>query len=124
MRLSRREFEDLIVTALASVPEQFRAHLENVEILVEDRPTAEDLEEREGPEDTLLLGIYRGVPLTQQSVWATSLYPHRIVIFQRSFEQLFRTREEMVVQVRRTVIHEIAHHFGISDERLGELGAY
>jgi len=122
MHLTRREFEELVVTALASVPDEFRERLENIEIVVEDHPSREDLAGRDLPAGTLLLGIYRGVPLTARSATYPPLYPDRIAIFQHSLEQLCRTREEMMLEVRRTVLHEIAHYFGISDERLRELG--
>ncbi len=120
MHLTRQEFEELVVTALATVPEEFREKLENIEVIVEEAP---------GPEETaglapggLLLGLYHGVPLTERGTWANPLFPDRIVIFQRNLERVCRTREELMLQVRKTVLHEIAHYFGISDKRLREIG--
>ncbi len=120
MRLSRGEFEELVVTALAGVPEEFREKLENIEIVVEDWPAPEDRGNL--PKGTLLLGVYRGVPLTGRSAQYPPLFPDRIAIFQGSIERVCRSRQEMVQEVRRTVLHEIAHYFGISDERLREIG--
>jgi predicted Zn-dependent protease with MMP-like domain len=70
----------------------------------------------------VLLGLYHGVPLTQRSAWGTPLFPARITIFQASVERFARTPAEIIEQVRRTVLHEVAHHFGIPDARLRELG--
>ncbi len=120
MHLTRREFEELVVTALSTVPEEFREKLENIEVMVEDEPGAEEAE-RLAP-GRLLLGLYQGVPLTQRNATYPPLFPDRIVIFQRNLERVARTREELMVEVRRTVLHEIAHYFGISDKRLREIG--
>jgi predicted Zn-dependent protease with MMP-like domain len=122
MRLPRDAFERLVAHALDDVPAEFREKLENVEIVVEDSPSPEDLGGREVAPGTLVLGLYRGVPLTRRSVFATNLFPDQIIIFQRPIERICRTPEEIVEQVRRTVLHEIAHHFGISEKRLRELG--
>ena len=120
MHLPPEEFEALVEEAVDGLPEEFAEKVEEVEFLVEDVPRAEEYGQR--PPGTLLLGVYRGVPLTKRTPWAPYQYPDRIVIFQRSIEQICRTREEIVYQVRRTALHEIAHHFGISDARLRELG--
>jgi predicted Zn-dependent protease with MMP-like domain len=112
MRIPPQEFERLVAQAIESLPAEFREKLENVEVIIEQRY----------PPGTPLLGLYYGVPLTQRSVWAAHLLPDRITIFQGPIESICRTREEIVAQVRRVVLHEIAHHFGISDQRLRELG--
>jgi len=122
VRLPRREFERLVSTAIEGLPEDFLGKLENVQIVVEDSPTPEDLDHRRLPPGHLLLGLYRGVPLTNRSVFSPFSYPDQITIFQRSVERIARTPQAVVEEVRRTVLHEIAHHFGISDERLRELG--
>jgi predicted Zn-dependent protease with MMP-like domain len=122
MRLPRREFEELVAAAIDTLPAEFRSKLENVEVVVEDWPTPDDLEGRRLAAGVLLLGLYRGVPLTERSVWTANTTPDQITIFQRPVERVSRTRRQIVDTVRRTVLHEIAHHFGISDERLRELG--
>jgi predicted Zn-dependent protease with MMP-like domain len=118
----RHEFERLVSTAIEGLPEDFLEKPENVQIVVEDSPTPEDLDHRRLPPGHLLLGLYRGVPLTDRSVFAPFAYPDQITIFQRSVERIAHTPQEVVEEVRRTVLHEIAHHFGISDARLRELG--
>lgn len=120
MRLPREDFEHLVAEAIAGLPPEFAGKLDNVEFIIEEAP---------GPQDYaavgrggVLLAIYRGVPLTQRSVFATGTLPDQIVIFQRPIERMCRTSAQIIREVRRTVLHEIAHHFGISDERLRELG--
>jgi predicted Zn-dependent protease with MMP-like domain len=122
LRITREAFEKLVAEALEGLPVEFAEKLENVEVVVADAPAPADLGERQLPEGALLLGLYHGVPLTRRSVWGGSLFPDRITIYQRAVEQVSRTPHEMIENVRRTVLHEIAHHFGISDARLRELG--
>jgi predicted Zn-dependent protease with MMP-like domain len=115
--MSPEEFEDAVADALDSVPADLAREMRNVVVLVE-----EDVEDRPGYTPGSLLGLYEGTPLTARGDgWAWAL-PDRITIFRRPILAMCRTREEVVWQVRVTVIHEIAHHFGIGDERLHELG--
>lgn len=122
MRITRQAFEELVKQALDDLPNEFAEKLANVEIVVEDQPTPGDLEQRNLPRGALVLGIYRGIPLTKKSVFHSFEMPPRIVIFQRNLEQIADTPQRIIAEVRRTVLHEIAHHFGISDKRLRELG--
>lgn len=107
--------------ALADIPQDFLDKLENIEIVVEDYPGPGDYDVHI-PRGALLLGVYRGVPRTLRGSQWSPLYPDRIAIFQRNLERVCNTRDQLVAQVRKTVVHEIAHYFGISDERLRELG--
>lgn len=123
--MDRRRFEELVGEALDALPQEFRDHMENVEVVVEEWPSAEDLEEVGlGPaEREELLGLYVGVPLTERDTHYYGVLPDRIALYRRSIlswtgEDAEAIREE----VRRTVIHEIAHYYGISDERLDEMG--
>ena len=119
-------FSALVADALDSLPRKFLEPLENIEVLIEDWPTAEDLEMvgMEHRERVSLLGLYHGVPLTQRSSSYSAL-PDTITIYQKPIERAAGQDEESIrAQVRHTVIHEIAHYYGISDERLDELGAY
>ena len=119
--MRRKQFAELVAEALASLPSKFRAKLKNVEVVIEAWPKAEELEEVGiGPEETLF-GLYRGVPLTERGVEAP-LIPDQIVIFQGPIEACCGTEAEIREEIRRTVLHEIAHHFGIGEERLEELG--
>jgi predicted Zn-dependent protease with MMP-like domain len=117
-----KRFEDLVARAVESLPDEFRERMENVDIIIADRPTprqARSLRERPGE---ILLGLYEGVPLTERGDHYGFVMPDKISIFQKNIEAVCRSDEEIVSEVRTVVIHEIAHHFGISDARLDELG--
>jgi predicted Zn-dependent protease with MMP-like domain len=116
-------FEQLVIEALDSLPDAFAAYLENVEIIVERRPTREQRRMLGLKPWQSVYGMYHGVPLTERASNLLVL-PDTIIIFQEPLERDFRTAEALRAQVRRTVLHEIAHVFGISDDRLRELGAY
>lgn len=104
-------FEQMVATAVDSLPPQFAELMKNVAVLVEDGP---------GPRG--LLGLYQGIPLTSRTTNYAGVLPDRITIYRRAISAICDTEAEVVEQVRRTVIHEVGHYFGISDERLRELG--
>ena len=113
-------FEDLVADALDSLPLELATRMENVEVVVEDEPPWEMIA-RLAPGSTLL-GLYHGVPLTQRGQFYDRMLPDKISIYRGPITRLARTPDRIREQVRRTVIHEIAHHFGIDDDRLHELG--
>jgi predicted Zn-dependent protease with MMP-like domain len=109
--LSPDVFADLVADALDGIPHELGRYMDNVAVLVDDlAPPGR------------LLGLYEGVPLTNRENYGGMVMPDRITIFRRTILASCRTEDEVVEQVRRTVIHEVAHHFGISDARLDELG--
>jgi predicted Zn-dependent protease with MMP-like domain len=112
-------FEDLVADALDSLPEEVARAMQNVEVVVEDEPPPEMIKGL--PRGTTLLGLYHGVPLTNRERYDRAL-PDKISIYKGPIVRLARTPERIKEQVRRTVIHEIAHHFGIEETRLHELG--
>ena len=119
-------FADLVAEAVESLPGEFLSRLENVQVDTEEWPSREDLLEADmSPRDKYrLLGLYHGVPLTRRTSYYVAL-PDRITIFQKPIEALVGEDEEAIrKQVRHTVIHEIAHYYGIDDDRLEELGVY
>jgi predicted Zn-dependent protease with MMP-like domain len=119
-------FAGLVADALDSLPQEFIDRLENVEVLIEDWPSPEELEEvgMKPRDKASLLGLYHGVPLTRRGVFYSSL-PDTITIYQKPIERAAGEDEERIrEQVRHTVIHEFAHYYGISDERLNELDRY
>jgi predicted Zn-dependent protease with MMP-like domain len=122
--LSRSEFEQLVAAALDDLPPFFHEKMSNVEVIIETWPTREDLRTAGVPFGQTLLGLYQGVPLTQRGSHYQLTLPDRITIFQGPLELAYQTPEGIQEGVRHTVIHELAHHFGISDDRLRELGAY
>ena len=118
-RVDRETFEQLAEEALDSLPAALREHMSNVEIFVEDTPGDEAAAHGFSPG---LLGLYQGIPLTRRSEAYWGVMPDRIFLYQRNIENHCRSFEELRDLVRTTVIHEIAHHFGIDDDRLDELG--
>ena len=114
--LRRARFARLVRNALDGLPAEFRERIRNLEVVIEDEPAPEQL--RQGG---TLLGLYEGVPLTARGAQEPYL-PDRICIFRGPIERMSASPRHQAGIVRDTVVHEIAHHFGISDERLGELG--
>lgn len=122
LRLSETEFEELVVAALDTLPEDLLEMMNNIEVTIERSPSRQQIR-RAGIQFGTLLGLYEGIPLTARSSSSYSLVvPDKITIFQRPIEGICSTHDEIVAQVRKTVIHEVAHHFGIGEERLRELG--
>ena len=114
VEMSRAEFEDAVRDGLDQVPADLAALMDNVVVLVEDEAP---------PDDPELLGLYEGVPLTERGhEWAAGSLPDRITVFRNPTLAICETREDVVEEVAITVVHEIAHHFGIDDDRLHELG--
>ena len=123
MLMRRRRFEALVREALTTLPPDLRRLMDNVEIVVEDWPTDEDLAAAGlGPDETLF-GLYLGVPLTERDSGYAGALPDKIAIYRFPLEDEFGDDPAVLEEeIRITVIHEIAHHFGIDEERLGELG--
>ena len=122
MRLSDIDFESLVVDVLDGLPEQILDMLDNVDVVIENWPSRDQLEEAGLQRDETLFGLYEGVPLTARDSGYFLIPPDKITIFKGPIEQSCRTRDEIAEQVRITVIHEVAHHFGIGEQRLDELG--
>jgi predicted Zn-dependent protease with MMP-like domain len=120
--MRRRRFEALVWNALATLPPDIRAMLDNVAITVEDWPTPEELASVGLSPEHTLLGLYVGVPLTERGSGYSMALPDKVILYQGPLEALAPTHRALSEQVRATVIHELAHHFGISDARLVELG--
>jgi predicted Zn-dependent protease with MMP-like domain len=115
-------FEALVDRALAGIPAPFRNVLHEVAIVIEDEPTDDQLDEYDIEPGGTLYGLYEGVPRTE---WGAdhAIVPNRITLFRFPLEDDFPDPLELEAEVRRTVVHELAHHLGIDDDRLDELGA-
>ncbi|MFO7398734.1 MAG: metallopeptidase family protein [Actinomycetales bacterium] len=109
--MPRARFEQLVSEALDTIPPDLAELMDNVVVVVVDDP----------PEPGLL-GLYTGVPLTERGAWYSGVLPDRIEIYRKPTLEICETEEDVIEEVRITVVHEIAHHFGIDDERLHELG--
>jgi predicted Zn-dependent protease with MMP-like domain len=108
--------------ALADLPEPYASQLEEVPVEIRPRPTRKQLRDAGLEVDELLLGLYVGHPLTERSVEQSARMPDAIYIFQEDIELVSDTQEELIEQVRITVLHEIGHHFGMTEDDLDELG--
>jgi len=119
VHVSLDRFEELVADALDSIPEDLGRHMENVAVVVADWPTPEQLDGRDGT----LLGLYEGIDILDRSpIGYTGVMPDRITIFRGPLCQLARDEDDLAQQVRVTVLHEVGHYFGLSDDRLRELG--
>ena len=119
--MDRSRFEELVGQAIDSLPDDFKMKLDNVAVVVEDYPSPREAR-RLGRGGRLLLGLYQGQPLTRRDSRYGMAFPDKITIYQANVESICRSDSEIREEVRRTVLHEIAHHFGIDDARLHELG--
>ncbi len=111
IEVSPARFEEMVEAALDSLPERLGRLMSNVAVMVQHEP---------GPPG--LLGLYEGIPLTSRTTGYAGVLPDRITIYRLAICAVCETEDEVIDQVRRTVVHEVGHHFGISDARLAELG--
>jgi predicted Zn-dependent protease with MMP-like domain len=119
--MDQERFTELVSQAIDALPTYFLDRLDNVDVVVEDNPTPEQLGKVKSAEGKdLLLGLYEGVPLTGRTTGYNMVLPDKITLFQKSIEKICRNDSEVSLQIQKTLKHEIAHHFGISDERLEE----
>jgi predicted Zn-dependent protease with MMP-like domain len=109
--MDHKRFEDLVDQALGQLPKVFREKLKNIAIIVEDSPP------QESEPGTLLLGLYHGVPLTERSTFFAAP-PDRIFLYQKNIEAVCRTDEQIRRQVRETLLHEVGHYFGMTEDEL------
>jgi predicted Zn-dependent protease with MMP-like domain len=113
LEMSRERFEELVTEALDTIPDELATLMDNVAVFVEDDPP---------PDQPDLLGLYDGVALTERGDWYAGVLPDRITIYMNPTLRICETVEDVVDEVHITVVHEVAHHFGIDDARLHELG--
>jgi len=120
--VSKDRFAELVERALADVPPVFEPYLEEVTVEVRDRPTRKQLRSVGLKDDELLFGLYHGIARDDRSVLHSGVMPDVIYIFQEDHEDACDSEDELVKQVRITVLHEIGHHFGMDEDMLEELG--
>ena len=118
--MKREEFVKVAEESLESLPEEFRSRIQNVAILVEDFPPNQP-RPRPGQRRRLLLGIFHGVPATQKSVFDLSVGPAHIVLYQKNIEAVCSSEAEVRQQIRQTLIHELGHYFGMTEEQLRDV---
>lgn len=120
-RHRQRQFERLVVDALDRLPSDVLTMLDNVDVVVEDWPS-QGQASRNGDGTETMFGLYEGIPLTQRGHGYSMVLPDKITIFRGPLERAFRSRTELMRQVRITVAHELGHHLGFDEDRLEELG--
>lgn len=122
MKLGNKDFDRIVKRAIGRIPQEIRRHLDNLLISVQRRPSKDMLQEMGLPPDEPLLGLYDGVSQPERFITSPPLFPDTIFLFQEPLEEMCETAEELEREIEITVVHEIAHALGISEERLVELG--
>ncbi len=120
--MTSRRFARLVLRALEEIPEPFRDHLCNVDVVIKRRPTPADRRFAGARRDDRLYGLYDGVPLTERGGSYGLVPPDKITIFREPLEADFPDEAELLEEVRKTVLHEIAHFFGMSEQAVEDLG--
>jgi predicted Zn-dependent protease with MMP-like domain len=121
--VDRTTFERLVADALAEIPPRFREAMQNIAIMVEDEPSRALLREMDVTDGDTLFGLYQGVPLTERAWSHGNALPDRILLFQGPHEREARDTDELVASIAETLIHEIGHYFGLSEEEIEEIEA-
>jgi predicted Zn-dependent protease with MMP-like domain len=122
--MNRLDFENLVADALDALPHEFRKRMYNVDVVVQDWPNQETMRQAGVDHPAQLLGFYHGVPLTDRGSNYYLVLPDKISIYRMPITMRYRTPAEVRKAIHRVLRHEVAHHFGIDDERLWEIGAY
>jgi len=122
MKLRQSEFDKAVKRAIQRIPENIRQHLNNVLISVKKRPSHEMMQEFDFPMDDPPLGLYVGTSMPERTAFNPPLYPDTIYIFQEPLEDMCETMEELEEEIEITVVHEIAHFIGITDQELNDWG--
>jgi predicted Zn-dependent protease with MMP-like domain len=120
-RVSREHFEKLVEKAIGTLPDEYREHFTNIAVVVKDYPDKED-EKRSGAGDGLLLGLFDGVPYHGKGGFFEIFpsFPGRITLFQTNIEEFCSNEEELIEEIQTTIVHEVGHYFGLSEEDLDE----
>jgi predicted Zn-dependent protease with MMP-like domain len=121
IRLTQKEFEDAVLSALRTLPKILKKKMENVDVVVEDRASREVMEEMGLGSPYDLLGLYQGIPFDRRGFYYGNVLPDKITLFKDPIEALCRTKEEVEEKAREVVIHEVGHYFGLDDQALLEL---
>jgi len=121
MKVTEEEFEELVTEAISTLPKKFREKMENIAVVIESLPSQELLREMKIKSPYGLLGLYRGIPYTRRGIWYRNVMPDKIIIFKKPIEIRCRNKEEIKESVRKVVIHEIGHYFGLGEADLRKI---
>jgi predicted Zn-dependent protease with MMP-like domain len=119
--MEKEKFEELVREALDKLPQKFKKYLDNLAVIVEERPSREIYDKTQTPPFSSILGHYHGVPLKHRGPFYGNVPPDVIVIYQKTIESICATEEEIKKKVKEVVLHEIGHYFGLSDKELREI---
>ena len=123
--MTRKEFEAIVVDALKELPKQFKDKLQNIEVVIEEEPDMDAVRTLGLGAEGRLLGLYQGVPLKNRTHYYGMVMPDKITLYKQNIEQACKLKEANIrEEVKHVVQHEIAHHFGISDKQLKDMGIY
>jgi len=122
MKLARRKFEALVARALDGLPELIGERMDNIDVVIEEWPAREQYRRLGLDPDEWLFGLYEGTPLLERGITSDPLLPDKITIFKGPLEEACENEDQVAEEIRRTVVHEVAHHFGIDEDRLRDLG--
>lgn len=122
VRVNEKEFDRIVARAVDRIPPEIREHLDNIVISVKKRPSPQMMDELGAHPDDPPLGLFEGVPLIERSATMPPLYPDMIYLFQEPLEEYCETKEELEEEIEVTLVHEVAHYIGMTEERLAELG--
>jgi predicted Zn-dependent protease with MMP-like domain len=121
MKLTRKEFEEIVISALRTLPKVFKKKMENIDVVVEHQASPLLLSEMGISSPSELLGVYQGIPLDRRGFYYGNVLPDKITLFQIPIESICKTNEEIEDKIRNVVIHEVGHYFGLDEDRLREL---
>jgi predicted Zn-dependent protease with MMP-like domain len=118
MKVTEKEFEELVEEAINTLPDKYKEKMENIIVVIEELPSAELLTEMGISSPYHLLGLYRGIPYTKRGIWYRNVMPDKIIIFKKPIEVRCKNKEDIKESVRKVVIHEIGHYFGLGESEL------
>ncbi len=124
MTVTREEFEEYVQDALDSLPEQLATQIDNVRIVIEELPDDSTVQKMGLPGPWALLGLYEGIPLNKRGTWygMSAVVPDKITLYRKNIQNAVRTRTELQEQIRMTLIHEIAHYYGMDEDEVRAAG--
>lgn len=122
--MNQKDFKKIVLEALENLPDFFKQKMENISIVVKDKPAPEELKHLKSTRKEILLGLYSGIPLADRGQSYGMVLPDKITLFKKNIESICSTEEQLKKRIIHTVQHEIAHHFGITDEELIKWGKY
>lgn len=124
MEISDQEFDQLVTRAMDELPQEYITQLNNVAIVYADEPTDEQIRRMKIDNNHLLLGLYEGIPQTQRGAGYNLVLPDKITLFKKPILAVVRTKDELFEQIKRTLWHEIAHHYGLNHDRIDSLESH